>query len=249
MSIARTALFGLVLWSLSATAGSGQGVAGGLVPGIAATVATLGQVFMGPLGGGVVAFTTVFVTNREPNQESCNMSIVFHQGSLLGGALPFINGQPELVALATVPRGGIRWFNFTADEDLIQGTATIFVESPCDEDSLSIQGTYHIGEGDQPLLTESFSVKPNTPNNWLRDDRCQAISTSEGTKRQRNRTDSQFSRSLELRHPASTRDSRHLRALFWRSWRSTRTAYSSTPRRAPLPGNMTPSFPAGPLKI
>ena len=110
------------------------------------------------------------------------MSIVFHQGSLLGGALPFINGQPELVALATVSRGGIRWFNFTADEDLIQGTATIFVESPCDEDSLSIQGTYHIGEGDQPLLTESFSVKPNTPNNWLRDDRCQAISTSEGTK-------------------------------------------------------------------
>ncbi len=177
MSASRNVAFVVVLSALLATGSSQRQTSP------ADVAATLGQVFMGPVGSNSEAFTRVLVTNRDPNQ-TCGAGIFFHQGSVTGQQIPFINGQPMEFASASIPRGGVQKFDLTADE-LIQGSATIFVEPPCIPESLSVKGTYFIQltvepPQEQTSLTESFTIRANNSGQWLRDGFCFAVSGNQG---------------------------------------------------------------------
>ncbi len=180
MTIAKILLTTLVTAAAVATAGSAQKPLG---PTTSETAATLGQVFMGPLGSGSSAFTGILITNKDPNQESCDVGIIFHQGSAIGQQIPNINGQPTDIAADQIPRGGIRWFDLTSDQ-LIQGSVTVFVGAPCTKESVSVQGTYFIGDLENPQggISESFTIRANDESTWLKDQRCLAISVKKGTR-------------------------------------------------------------------
>ena len=149
--------------------------------------ATLGQVFMGPVVGSV-AYTSILVTNRDLN--ACTAQVVFHQGSVVGQAIPSINGSRRFSANANIPRGGIAKFELTADQLLI-GAVAIIAQPPCSADSLAVHGTYFIGDfKDSELrpaaaapgpLTQSFTIRPNHADTWLESGNCLAIPTNQGT--------------------------------------------------------------------
>lgn len=173
MLTSKRAVFTVLLFVLTTTAASQQ--APQQDP---AAVATLGQVFMGPVDLNTVAMTTVLVTNRD--LKPCATEIFFHQGSEFGDPLPRINDQQTDFLRVTIPRGGIDRFDLTADQ-LTVGIATILTE--CDPDSLRVQGTYSILESNQQQggLSESFTIQPNNEQSWLSQGKCLAISTEEGT--------------------------------------------------------------------
>ena len=176
----------LVLLSLLAAPASSQQISqGGLTT--ANIAATLGQVFMGPFEGSV-AFTRVLVTNRDLN--AYGAQIIFHQGAVVGQAIPFINGDRQFFANVNIPQGGIAKFDLTADQLLI-GAAAIIASPPCTAGSLSVQGAYFIGNSEDPelqpaaaapdQLNQSSTIRPNDSNTWLKPGNCVAVPTNQGT--------------------------------------------------------------------
>jgi hypothetical protein len=146
-----------------------------------AQVATLGQAFMGPLGDGRSACTVVLVTNRDP-ENACAIDVFFDQGAQFAQTIPRINGDETDFANATAPSGGVVEFALTSPGALLQGKVTVFTGPPCNQDSLSVQASYFLGEFDQVpgSVSEAFTLRPNTSETWLRDGRCLAISTNQG---------------------------------------------------------------------
>ena len=111
---------------------------------------TLGQVFMGPLADGS-AWTRILVANQD--LVACDMEIAFHQDAVVGEAIPTINGRKTESLTATLPPGGLKKFDLTATDELLQGSVTIFAKPPCQPASLSSQGTAFIEQHEHPPPT------------------------------------------------------------------------------------------------
>ena len=61
-----------------------------------ATTAVLPQVVMGPLGGNI-SQTEVILTNRDPTHQSCEVGLLFHQGTSEGPEVSFNDPDAQLV--------------------------------------------------------------------------------------------------------------------------------------------------------
>ena len=123
---------------------------------------TLGQVFMGPLTDGW-AWTRILVANQD--LMPCDVEMVFHQGSVSGEAIPAINGSKTGSLTATLPPGGLKRFDLTSADKLLQGSVTLFAKPPCQPNSLSSQGTYFIQQEGRPprICARASRCSPTMP--------------------------------------------------------------------------------------
>ena len=144
------------------------------------TTAVLPQVVMGPLGENI-AQTEIILTNRDPRHPSCEVGLLFHQGTSEGPEVSFNDPDAQLVGhnllQTSLSRGGARIFTLTpADaEQLVVGAVWVFVQSPCSVDSLQVQGRYLLENRIDGEIEEIFSVSSQSPQEWLGDGDCQVL--------------------------------------------------------------------------
>ncbi len=142
--------------------------------------AVLPQVVMGPLGENI-AQTEIILTNRDPLHPSCEVGLLFHQGTSEGPEVSFNDPDAQLVGhnllQTSLSRGGARIFTLTpADaEQLVVGAVWVFVQSPCSVDSLQVQGRYLLENRIDGEIEEIFSVSSQSPQEWLGDGDCQVL--------------------------------------------------------------------------
>ena len=145
-----------------------------------ATTAVLPQVVMGPLGGNI-SQTEIILTNRDPTHQSCEVGLLFHQGTSEGPEVSFNDPDAQLVGhnllRTSLSRGGAQIFTLTpADaEQLVVGAVWVFVRSPCSVDSLQVQGRYLLENRIDGEIEEIFSVSGQSPQEWLGDGDCQVL--------------------------------------------------------------------------
>ena len=158
--------------------------------------ASVGQAFMGPLGGDQHAVTSLLVTNV--SLQARDLGILFHHGVHVPEEFPvFINGEEGAFFSETIPRGGVRRYELTAGE-FSQGSIALGFRddgTPVVEDvTLSVAATSFIitlankgrgrkspSRGSTPRdLSEAFSSTANDSDSWLCSGFCWAISTTEG---------------------------------------------------------------------
>ena len=152
------------------------------------TAATLGQAIAGPVGE-EIATTNVIITNRVPPRrgivtrsflpkaaglETCEAMVRFSRGATAGVPVR-INGEPTSAVTVSIPEGGASRLTLESD-GLAQGVLSITTSLPCLPDSLSVSGNYLIRSPVGELL-EAFTIRPNTAESWLVNDRCHAVST------------------------------------------------------------------------
>lgn len=138
-------------------------------------VATLGQAFAGPVGGGDSASTMVTLTNRD--LEDCVVGVLFSQGAGPVAPVVQLNGQTTSSMDVTIPSGGARMVTLTAEE-LVQGILSIFAVNPCTAASISVSGSYTI-LGPTGGVREVFTLRPNGPDTWLRPGRCNVVTANQ----------------------------------------------------------------------
>ncbi len=160
--------------------------------------ATVGQVFAGPFldSHGV---TSLQVTNRDTDE--CEVGILFHQGVSIPSQFPVlirINGEAGVFISETIPPGGVKRFDVTADE-FVQGAVALGFRTlapECDAKSFSVTATSSTFTNPaSPIaetarvqgvaeprkdLSEAFSITVNDADTWLCSGFCWAISTTEG---------------------------------------------------------------------
>lgn len=126
-------------------------------------VATIGQVFMGPLSGGMNASTNILVTNRSLNP--CDLEIFFHQGPQIPQNPIMFDGQNLGAPFIrfSIPRGGVRDVKLTSDT-LVTGIGSVFNRSSnCDGTSYSISASYSLFSASSGLV-ETFSIRARGPD-------------------------------------------------------------------------------------
>ncbi|HSR53613.1 MAG TPA: hypothetical protein VLV83_22530 [Acidobacteriota bacterium] len=138
---------------------------------------TLGRVIAGDLPGGVLASTEILLTNRDPQQSSCAALVIFNTGSTASTGAVLFNGdeRPANIFETSIPRGGARKITLTAPSGFAEGAVLIAPLMPCNQDSIS--GTARFTLETAGALNELYTIAPNTPDKWLADGRCVAIST------------------------------------------------------------------------
>ena len=143
---------------------------------------------MGPLGGNI-AQTEIIITNRDPSPQSCEVAMLFHQGTSGGPEVSFNEPFGQLVGhnllRTSLSRGGAQIFTLTPTdaEQLIVGAVWVFVQSPCSVDSLQVQGRYLLRNRIDGEIEEIFSVSGQGPQEWLGDGDCQVLTGIFGTGR------------------------------------------------------------------
>ena len=156
--------------------------------------ATVGQVFAGPILDSH-AVTSLRVTNRDTNK--CEVGILFHKGVFIPDDFPvMINGEQGVFTSETIPPGGVKRFDVTADE-FVQGAVALGFRTlapECDAKSFSVTATSltftnpaspisaRVQGVEEPRedLSEAFSIAVNDAGTWLCSGFCWAISTTEG---------------------------------------------------------------------
>ena len=141
------------------------------------SVANLPQVYLGPTATST-ATTEVVIANSDPNPSSCEVALLFHQGTSEGSAVSF-NGQPvdRNLFLAAIPREGAEIVTLTAPEaqDLVTGAVYVYARSPCTAASLHVQGRSLIENRNNGEIEELLSVTGQAPWDWLGDGDCRIL--------------------------------------------------------------------------
>ena len=136
--------------------------------------AVLPHVLLGPLGESI-ASAEILLTNRDPGPAACEAALLFHRGTSEAPPVSFDGLFPEGNLLgATLPRGGAEVLTLAAPDARasLGGAVSLFTRSPCTGDSLHLEGrTLLAGEADGGI-EEIFSLKAQSPEDWLGDGEC-----------------------------------------------------------------------------
>lgn len=139
---------------------------------------TFGRVFMGDLGNGETASTVILLTNRDAVRTTCRALVLLNRAPSQGQTEVFFNGQavPGDTVEVDIPRGGVRKIRLTSAGGLVAGAVLIAPFEPCTQDSVAGNGRFEIKTGDGGIK-EVYSIAPNGPQEWLKNNRCVAIPT------------------------------------------------------------------------
>ena len=142
-----------------------------------ASVANLPHIYLGPVAEST-ATTEVVIANSDPNPSTCEVAVLFHQGTSEGSAVSF-NGQPmdRNLFQAAIPREGAEIVTLTAPEaqDLVTGAVYVYARSPCTAASLQVQGRSLIENRNNGEIEELVSVAGQAPRDWLGDGDCRVL--------------------------------------------------------------------------
>ncbi len=149
------------------------------------TVASLPHALMGLIGESI-AQTEVVITHKDPLPADCELALLFHQGTFPSPSVSFDSEFPDQNVLrTTIPRGGARILTLASPDatEPVAGAVHVFTRSPCNSDSLQVQGRYLVADSSSGEIDELFSVEGQSARDWLGDGDCLRLTGVPGSRR------------------------------------------------------------------